>query len=66
MWPWIATYLNTYKYAEQVLNKHQAQIKGGHGENKKVWRLVRVFIVGNNPESDIRVTNDHESPYGME
>jgi len=40
---------------------------GGNGEvKKKVSRLERVFMVGDNPESDIRGANEFESPNGTE
>jgi HAD superfamily hydrolase (TIGR01456 family) len=60
-------YPETYKYAERVLNKHRVQMLGGNGEvKKKVSRLERVFMVGDNPESDIRGANEFESPHGTE
>jgi len=60
-------YPETYKYAERVLNKHRLQMLGGNGEvKKKVSRLERVFMVGDNPESDIRGANEFESPHGTE
>jgi len=40
---------------------------GGSGEMKrKVGHLQRVFMVGDNPESDIRGANEFQSPYGTE
>jgi ribonucleotide monophosphatase NagD (HAD superfamily) len=40
---------------------------GGNGKvKKKVSRLEQVFMVGDNPESDIRNANEFESPYGTE
>jgi HAD superfamily hydrolase (TIGR01456 family) len=60
-------YPETYKYAERVLNKHRVHMLGGNGEvKKKVSRLERVFMVGDNPESDIRGANEFESPHGTE
>jgi HAD superfamily hydrolase (TIGR01456 family) len=60
-------YPHTYGYAERVLNKHRAQMLGGHGETKRhVSKLQRVFMVGDNPESDIRGANEYESPHGTE
>ncbi|KAH6665482.1 HAD-like domain-containing protein [Halenospora varia] len=57
----------TYKYAERVLNKHRTQMLGGSGEvKKKVIRLERVFMVGDNPESDIRGANEYNSTHGTE
>lgn len=58
-------YPETYHYAERVLNKYRAHILGGHGENKrKVSQLRRVFMVGDNPESDIRGANEFDSQIG--
>jgi ribonucleotide monophosphatase NagD (HAD superfamily) len=60
-------YPATYEYAERVLNKHRAQMLGGHGESKrKVSQLKRVFMIGDNPESDIRGANEFNSPAGTE
>ena len=60
-------YPETYKYAERVLNKHRAHMLGGSGEEKKkVGRLERVFMVGDNPESDIRGANEFKSSHGTE
>jgi HAD superfamily hydrolase (TIGR01456 family) len=57
----------TYKYAERVLNKHRQQILGGNGEQKrKVSHLKRVYMVGDNPESDIRGANQFQSHHGTE
>ncbi|RFU34442.1 hypothetical protein B7463_g1883, partial [Scytalidium lignicola] len=53
-------YSHTYEYAEQVLNKHRAQLLGVSG--RKVSPLKRVFMVGDNPESDIRGANEFNSP----
>lgn len=39
----------------------------GEGETKRpVRKLKRVFMVGDNPESDIRGANEYESPHGTE
>ncbi|PMD53181.1 uncharacterized protein K444DRAFT_646873 [Hyaloscypha bicolor E] len=60
-------YPETYKYAKRALNKHRLQMLGGNGKvKKKVSRLEQVFMVGDNPESDIRNANEFESPYGTE
>lgn len=60
-------YPDTYKYAERVLNKHRQQMLGGNGEHKKkVSQLKRVFMVGDNPESDIRGANEFNSVHGTE
>jgi HAD superfamily hydrolase (TIGR01456 family) len=54
----------TYKYAERVLDKHRAQMLSGHG--RKVSKLERVFMVGDNPESDIRGANEFNSSHGTD
>jgi HAD superfamily hydrolase (TIGR01456 family) len=57
----------TYKYAENVLQKHRAELLGGVGRMKRdVTKLDRVFMVGDNPESDIRGANEYESSDGVE
>ncbi|RAL61845.1 hypothetical protein DID88_002908 [Monilinia fructigena] len=57
----------TYKYAERVLNNYRTHMLGGNGEIKrKVPHLKRVFMVGDNPESDIRGANDFESSHGTD
>ncbi|PQE23313.1 HAD superfamily protein [Rutstroemia sp. NJR-2017a WRK4] len=54
----------TYKYAERVLNRYRAHLLGA--STKKVPHLKRVFMVGDNPESDIRGANEFESAHGAE
>lgn len=53
-------YKQTYRYAERVLNSHRAQVLG----KSSIEPLGRVYMVGDNPESDIRGANDFESPDG--
>ncbi|KAI0153478.1 HAD-superfamily subfamily IIA hydrolase [Pestalotiopsis sp. NC0098] len=53
-------YRQTYRYAERVLNSHRAQVLG----RSSMEPLGRVYMVGDNPESDIRGANDFESPDG--
>jgi HAD superfamily hydrolase (TIGR01456 family) len=53
-------YKQTYRYAERVLNSYRAQILG----QRSIEPLSRVYMVGDNPESDIRGANDFESPDG--
>jgi len=58
---------HTYQYAEQILNSHRAELLGGNVNfNKDIHRLDRVFMVGDNPESDIRGANEFDSPLGTE
>lgn len=51
------------------MQKHRQQLLGGSSDGKKrvaVNRLERVFMVGDNPESDIRGANEFQSPDGTE
>ncbi|OTA62793.1 putative HAD superfamily hydrolase [Hypoxylon sp. EC38] len=52
----------TYAYAERVLNKYRAKVLGVEPEGLKPLR--RVYMVGDNPASDIRGANEYESPVG--
>ena len=56
----------TYRYAERVLKGHRADvlIRGGHGDNHTP--LKRVYMVGDNPESDIRGANEFKSQSGTD
>lgn len=56
-------YKQTYRYAERVLDAHRAQVLGNDGSMPP---LGRVYMVGDNPESDIRGANDYESPAGTD
>jgi HAD superfamily hydrolase (TIGR01456 family) len=58
-------FAETYQYAERVLNAHRNAVlaKGG---NKSSGHLQRVYMVGDNPESDIRGANEFQSPAGTE
>lgn len=56
---------HTYHYAERVLLEHRAQLLGGLNKTT-LPKLERVFMVGDNPESDIRGANNFESPQGTE
>ncbi|KAI1873983.1 uncharacterized protein JN550_003252 [Neoarthrinium moseri] len=53
-------YRQTYRYAERVLNSHRAQVLGLNS----IEPLGRVYMVGDNPESDIRGANEFDSPDG--
>lgn len=55
---------HTYSYAEKVLNKYRAEILGS--SEKEAGNLSRVFMVGDNPESDIRGANEYCSPLDTE
>jgi HAD superfamily hydrolase (TIGR01456 family) len=52
----------TYEFAEKRLVKHRDQIFHGSDPGK----LKRVFMVGDNPESDIRGANTFQSLVGAE
>lgn len=55
----------TYEYAERVLNSHRQEVlvRGGHG-GETLPELCHVYMVGDNPESDIRGANEYQSPLG--
>jgi len=57
-------YPETYAFAERVLQKHRAELLGRNFDN--ISKLHRVFMVGDNPESDIRGANEFNSPNGTE
>lgn len=65
-------YSRTYAYAENVLGRWRAgllqkQGKGGVAETQQQQEpLTRVYMVGDNPESDIRGANEYVSPQGTE
>ncbi|KAI6710822.1 hypothetical protein JHW43_006654 [Diplocarpon mali] len=50
----------SYKYAEKVLNKHRTEILGGSSVTESS-PLLKVFMIGDNPESDIRGSNSYDS-----
>lgn len=52
----------TYQYAERVLNQYRAQSLGA--DARGLAPLRSVYMVGDNPESDIRGANDFHSPAG--
>ncbi|KAJ5040249.1 uncharacterized protein L3040_005910 [Drepanopeziza brunnea f. sp. 'multigermtubi'] len=50
----------TYQYGECVLQeRHAAMLGGRHGGGTAAASLKRVFMVGDNPESDIRGANSY-------
>ncbi|KAI0130131.1 HAD-superfamily subfamily IIA hydrolase [Xylariales sp. AK1849] len=55
-------YRQTYRYAERTLNSHRAKVLG----RSSIQPLGRVYMVGDNPESDIRGANEFESPDGTD
>lgn len=58
----------TYEYAERVLNGHRESMLGMgiNGAGNKTAPLQRVYMVGDNRESDIKGANDFKSPIGTE
>jgi HAD superfamily hydrolase (TIGR01456 family) len=55
----------TYRYAEKVLNQHRDSVlaRGKHG---RPGPLKTVYMVGDNPESDIRGANEFKSENGTD
>ncbi|KAK5111888.1 hypothetical protein LTR62_004620 [Meristemomyces frigidus] len=53
----------TYEFAEKKLRRHRKALFGHVGLNDP---LRRVYMVGDNPESDIRGANNYQSPHGSE
>ncbi|RVX71445.1 hypothetical protein B0A52_05017 [Exophiala mesophila] len=55
-------YKETYSFAEKLLLNHRATLV----DSQAAPRLRKVYMVGDNPESDIRGANTYESPHGIE
>jgi HAD superfamily hydrolase (TIGR01456 family) len=53
----------TYEFAENLLRRHRKRLFGNVGLNDP---LRRVYMVGDNPESDIRGANSYQSPHGSQ
>jgi len=56
----------TYTYAEQVLQTHRRDLLQTKFKTNHISQLRRVFMIGDNPESDIRGANEFRSPDGTE
>ncbi|KAH6706009.1 HAD-like domain-containing protein [Verticillium dahliae] len=55
----------TYRYAERVLNEHRAALLARQGRQAEASTPLRtVYMVGDNPESDIRGANEYRSKQG--
>ncbi|PNS19674.1 hypothetical protein CAC42_7518 [Sphaceloma murrayae] len=54
----------TYEYAEKQLRANRGRMEEGSGA--RLPPLRKVYMVGDNPESDICGANSFESPYGTE
>ncbi|KAI0537542.1 HAD-like domain-containing protein [Xylaria digitata] len=62
-------YARTYGYAERVLAQWRAELlkkSGRVNPEAAAQPLTRVYMVGDNPESDIRGANEYRSPQGTE
>lgn len=55
----------TYHYSERVLQSYRNVLLGNPKE-QAIPKLDRVFMIGDNPESDIRGANEFESPNGTD
>ncbi|KAM0323141.1 hypothetical protein ACHAQA_008991 [Verticillium albo-atrum] len=55
----------TYRYAERVLNEHRAAMLARQGR-EATTPLKTVYMVGDNPESDIRGANEYQSKQGTD
>ncbi|PBP25490.1 hypothetical protein BUE80_DR003626, partial [Diplocarpon rosae] len=53
-------YRASYKYAEKVLNKYRTELLSGTSKTE-ISPLLKVFMIGDNPESDIRGSNAFDS-----
>lgn len=58
-------YQKTYEFAEKRLNAHREELLGG-SRDAPLKPLRKVYMVGDNPESDIRGANDYKSPFGSQ
>lgn len=60
-------FAETYRYAERILNEHRAGVleRNGHAQDSAP-PLERVYMVGDNPESDIRGANEFRSSQGTD
>jgi hypothetical protein len=60
----------TFLFAERLLMQHREgplpAEKRDDGDESDQARLERVYMVGDNPESDIRGANEYRSPWGTE
>ena len=52
----------TFEFAETRLRQHRTVLQGGNDAGK----LRRVYMVGDNPESDIKGANEYQSPTGSQ
>lgn len=61
-------YGETYRFAEQVLSSHRHEVlrRQGHHKHEAAGTLKSVYMVGDNPESDIAGANEYVSEVGTE
>lgn len=57
---------HTYDYAENLLMRYRAKMLAESEKSKMAGKLERVFMIGDNPESDIRGANEFKSPLGTD
>ena len=56
----------TYLYAERVLQEYRRELFDRTHRGKNISRLNRIYMIGDNPQSDIRGANEFKSPYATE
>lgn len=54
----------TFTFAENRLKQHRTVLRGGNNDDDDAAKLRTVYMVGDNPESDIRGANEYKSPTG--
>jgi len=59
-------YSETYRYAERVLATHRHELLRAQGHHQTAGALGSVYMVGDNPESDIAGANGYRSEVGTE
>ncbi|KAJ9155223.1 HAD hydrolase [Pleurostoma richardsiae] len=61
-------YRETYQFAERVLDTHRRAVleRSGKGKGKGLGQLKSVYMIGDNPESDIAGANMYESDAGTD
>ncbi|OAP61156.1 TIGR01456 family HAD hydrolase [Fonsecaea erecta] len=58
-------YKTTYTFAEKQLLRYREALFGNSLKSPTATKLKRVYMVGDNPESDIRGANTYESAHGI-
>lgn len=56
----------TYEFAEKRLIEHRKDLLKRSGYNGEIGALKRVYMVGDNPASDIAGGNGYQSPHGTD